>query len=878
MTLARVRETGRGWFQGRLAIDGVPYEGVTGRALERTAADGRIRRVGFDMSGVTLQARADLARASIDSQGFRGVFKDVRQKVWTAAFRRSALETSLTADLSTSGVTVTVADTTGWPTAGTIHIGTEAISYTGTTPTTFTGCTRGIWGTVAQAHYIANGADLYYPRVTDAPQGLEGRRARLYIYGPGDDPQGDGTLRWLGVCSTDAAYEDGEWSFTIDPITRLLSQPIGGDLAEGVPIRGIYYPVTAPLNLFITNTTTGQQVVVKFTGFYADQNAFCASLTTAIAAAIAGTGGWATTWAAGSIISAEPVDQRSWQLVYTVGTGVGTVAQIDIGSPSGVYGGARTGSPIDRFVFPSSGSWVEGDADASGPGIGAVVAGHRYFIPVGADVPRAGLGSFSPGAVLDPTGSAVAPTDPSASSRYLYLGGLVVPSSTMAAFLEGGDADPEPLRVIGTVPGARALLVQSSYRALGPDTRVRLGRIIAEGSVVDLLDGLVADSPTTANTGAMPLVTATDVQSTADVADVLEGGAGRLGSDRSFMAFEAVELREFIEHELRAIGCYQRIAAAGFIEWKKLRVVVDTDTVGAIAITDRDLVGKPRVERAQFGLLSEVLYKWGYSPSDGKWKSSIRFRDVQVSSPNRSAQSLEIAQRSIPIGRALSDVSRPEASKEEVARVAMPLLGLFGGSYDVWTLPLGPRFGGTLVGDSVIVTSTRIPSPEGTMGVSEQIGFVTGVTDDIGSGGAVTLEVLVHGQRYAGYAPGIEVSGQANVGGNVWDITCSDVATYVPSADLRDVLRVGELVRVTQYDAAVPTEVTGSVTSFSSATVVRVTFGAVWTPGASTWILRARQSTSYAATDRIAAYAFQAEATRKIDHTPTDVLARVFAP
>jgi hypothetical protein len=48
--------------------------------------------------------------------------------------------------------TITVASTTGFPTAGIITIDQEAIAYTGTTGTTFTGCTRGFDGTAAASH------------------------------------------------------------------------------------------------------------------------------------------------------------------------------------------------------------------------------------------------------------------------------------------------------------------------------------------------------------------------------------------------------------------------------------------------------------------------------------------------------------------------------------------------------------------------------------------------------------------------------------------------------------------------------------------------------------------------------------------------------
>ena len=42
--------------------------------------------------------------------------------------------------------------TAGFPTSGTLLVGTEQITYTGTTSTTFTGITRGANSTTAAAH------------------------------------------------------------------------------------------------------------------------------------------------------------------------------------------------------------------------------------------------------------------------------------------------------------------------------------------------------------------------------------------------------------------------------------------------------------------------------------------------------------------------------------------------------------------------------------------------------------------------------------------------------------------------------------------------------------------------------------------------------
>ena len=60
--------------------------------------------------------------------------------------------TNLDGALTDSATTVTVNSTTGFDSTGTIFIGNEQITYTGTSSTTFTGCTRGANDTTAAAH------------------------------------------------------------------------------------------------------------------------------------------------------------------------------------------------------------------------------------------------------------------------------------------------------------------------------------------------------------------------------------------------------------------------------------------------------------------------------------------------------------------------------------------------------------------------------------------------------------------------------------------------------------------------------------------------------------------------------------------------------
>jgi hypothetical protein len=60
--------------------------------------------------------------------------------------------TTLNGGINSSVTTITVSSTTGFPSAGQIRIESEVIIYTGTTLTTFTGCTRGARGSTAASH------------------------------------------------------------------------------------------------------------------------------------------------------------------------------------------------------------------------------------------------------------------------------------------------------------------------------------------------------------------------------------------------------------------------------------------------------------------------------------------------------------------------------------------------------------------------------------------------------------------------------------------------------------------------------------------------------------------------------------------------------
>ncbi len=80
-----------------------------------------------------------------------------------------AADTTLSGALDGVATTITVASTRGFTGTGTLRIGSEQITYTGTTETTFTGATRGANGTSAASHssgalvHIAAADDCEFP-------------------------------------------------------------------------------------------------------------------------------------------------------------------------------------------------------------------------------------------------------------------------------------------------------------------------------------------------------------------------------------------------------------------------------------------------------------------------------------------------------------------------------------------------------------------------------------------------------------------------------------------------------------------------------------------------------------------------------------------
>ena len=98
---------------------------------------------------------ADLSVSELAFQGAEATLTDdiggVRE-AFTVRGTFSIEATLLDETLSGSDTTITCDSTTGFMSTGYIKIEEEIIIYSGITGTTFTGCTRGRWGTTAVGH------------------------------------------------------------------------------------------------------------------------------------------------------------------------------------------------------------------------------------------------------------------------------------------------------------------------------------------------------------------------------------------------------------------------------------------------------------------------------------------------------------------------------------------------------------------------------------------------------------------------------------------------------------------------------------------------------------------------------------------------------
>ena len=243
-------------------VEGIPTvwsEGLGG------AASGKTRPAGYSAEDPSLVVDSSAPVGSrIDRRAGLGAGYPFTLRLRDSVYARSWIKrwakiAVLSADLTMTATTVAVASTTGWPATGSLYLGLERIDYSGTTATSFTGCTRGVAG-----YPYAHAADGVTAVATDLPRWWRGREIQLWAVPR--EPLGylpdaaaltaHAELIWRGHIERGPLLEaDGIWSFAALSIDRLLARKLTGKLSGRVastaqllqpPIGGsVYMKVSA---------------------------------------------------------------------------------------------------------------------------------------------------------------------------------------------------------------------------------------------------------------------------------------------------------------------------------------------------------------------------------------------------------------------------------------------------------------------------------------------------------------------------------------------------------------------------------------------------------------------------------------------------------
>ena len=179
--------------------------------------------------------------------------------VWNGVNVNTTLSTNLTYTsgptpwilLDNASTTINVVDTTGYPTSGTLLIDDELITYSGKTPTSFTGCVRGFGASNPDYHGLRPTAGTPDPVVVYSVLGNLGSTG----WGDATTGAGIGVAQQLRLWTHDNFGEDLVFAVRGGPIyywnNNTSTFPRGVPLNTDVPIIGTNQVVVSDVSRFV---------------------------------------------------------------------------------------------------------------------------------------------------------------------------------------------------------------------------------------------------------------------------------------------------------------------------------------------------------------------------------------------------------------------------------------------------------------------------------------------------------------------------------------------------------------------------------------------------------------------------------------------------
>jgi hypothetical protein len=848
MTWARFLVTGSGSMEARVQIEGLGTEFVSNPDMVKTTADGRARVYALQPmgKGIVFDESVNIPEAKLEAQGISlRLFETQDEEVSQAFAWRPSIELFVESTVTNDSGAVDYgkvylmggsAQITG---GDVVHIGTEAMLVTGVdTGLNELTVTRAYWNTIAQKHWSNTGS--FRPRIlTNRPLRMRGRRVRVYMYGDGDDLQGDGTQVWLGTVTGDPECVDAgtAWLLQVASISRRLDGKLGGGLDSPLTPRGVYYSWRAPLCIDLKEVTTAG--VVRDTGsgdefpgagvsgFFETQQAFVDALNTHLATL---TSGWATTF------EAEVVDDR-WTIRVTTGASLDMLMMRFMSATDGVLNAEIVTSGGAGGRFPGT------FYDTDGTPITALSGGQAIFgrwdddrtDRVGArTVPRGYYGPtylerFYREAPLNQT------TNP---AERIYMADAV-PTDADAVTIEWGSGVTSEHQIsdrnntdnwinVRETNAEGGLYISQVYNARLV-ARMKLTRDLASGDLSTLRDAIVADGPVYCNAGTSPFLTSTDI---ADWSAVVSVAARYHWQQlRMWTLATALDLLDVLCADMQLLAIFPIVDSDGKIGVAKLDVPNAT-TADATTLDDELITVEWSSAARGEQTINRILVSANYDAREDEWKNEHTIFDETSYAQEHEYHDLEVKPRSHATRG--DDAINPL----ELADALDPFTNIFGYPHDFVTIRLPWIYFSVRLGDVVRFSADHLPDlRNGVRPLDNWTGIVTSRKWECGEAHG-TLKVLLPWQNVAGYTPNARVTSQANVTGNQWDITVNATLHAPTGHNIDEFFAAGYAVRIVQYDSESPTVITGTVDSVNTTThVIRVTFTGAWTPGASTWEL-----------------------------------------
>ena len=814
-----------------LAIEGVRELFVTSLlrshrgALPWGSIQDRVAYEGLSPDGIRTEESGDWTTAELKASGVTVRIQDTEpDRAATRVFggRTPTRKTFLAADLSESATSVEVVSTLGWPTIGgttaALYIGRETVTYTGSDSNTFTGCTRGAYGSLAHRHSTStDGATdstiIGEVEVTDCPISLIGRRAQLYVF---VDEETSGTVIWRGIVRAVRQTGDGlGWEVTLGHISELLNQKVGASV-QPFPMRGYYFPTTRPFRLTIEEKdsasvagVTARTCTVEISGYQATLEDLLHKINDLIDV----TG---STWLNTSGTPTAPTN-TDYRLELSDN---GTILAIRF----------RTHGATPRWAEMKSENGIPGlyawapEARNEDGSVAFSVSADNWYTLIGAD----------PGVVPDayadiaPRSYAEAPEDgtPTAGNRLYHahddlptLEYVRLTGGAIAGGAGGRDLDIR-FRVVSQGTGYLEVAAEGRLDAV---RRLRISSYADNPVIIhpvllfltqrwdEMLRGLADATVENGPTGEQPWLPTAEFDWT-DIAREVEGAGGALFA-KEWRILSTTDLADLVQPELLMQGFCWTTTESGILTVKPVAVASGA-TFTTVHIDETDSYSPssqatPTITDSPEGHVNDVVIKSGWDPVKEEFTRSDVGARMKASWQNFGRKTLRIEPRGSDIQATLL------ADADARAMMARTLVNTFAYPYFVARIPgVSARYATTLLGAMVAITDRRL-CWLGTRGVSLARGQVVARAVDW-STGVVDLEVRLSDWNAAAYAPAARIrsdgSGLTNSnltveyrGENAFSPVPNDSSTFYDGF----YFQVGDVCRIRQLDTTTAAEQAG---------------------------------------------------------------------